>query len=48
MLTLQSFKSRSVCFLMFEVKRDSQGDVILLSLQGVSFTGKNEEMLYDY
>ena len=27
MQTLQSFKSRSVCFLIFEVKRDSQGEV---------------------
>ena len=42
MLTLQSFKSRGVCFLMFEVKRDSQGDVILLSSQGASITGVQE------
>ena len=38
MLTLQSSKSRSVCLLMFEVKQDSIGDVILLTSQGVSFT----------
>ena len=42
MLTLQSFKTQSVCFLMFEVKRDRQGDVILLSSQGVSFTEVQE------
>ena len=38
MLTLQSFKSWSVCLLVFEVKRNGQDDVILLSSQGVSFT----------
>ena len=39
MLTLQSFKSWSGCFQMFKVKQDSQGDDILLTLQGVvSFT----------
>ena len=42
MLTLQSFKSRIACLLMFEVKRDSLGDVILLSSQGVSFTKVQE------
>ena len=35
---LQSFKSRIVCLLIFEVKRDGQDDFILLSSQGVSFT----------
>ena len=38
MLTLQSFKYRIVCLLMFDIKQDSLGDVILLSSQGVSFT----------
>ena len=38
MLTLQSSKSWSVCLLMFDVKQDSQGDVILLTSPGVSFT----------
>ena len=37
-LMLQSFKSRIVCLLIFEVKRDGQDDFILLSSQGVSFT----------
>ena len=37
-LTLQSSKSRIVCLLIFKVKQDSQGDDILLTLQGVSFT----------
>ena len=38
MLTLQSSKSWIVCLLMFKVNRDSQGDDILLTSQGVSFT----------
>ena len=50
MLTLQSSRSRSVCLLMFEVKRDSLGDVILLTSQGFSFTevqdGLNVSTLY--
>ena len=37
MLTLQSSKSRIVCLLIFKVKRDSQGDYILLTPQGVSY-----------
>ena len=42
MLTLQSFKSRIVCLLIFEVKQDSLDNVILLSSQGVSFTEVQE------
>ena len=38
MLIIQSPKSRIVCLLMFKVKRDSQGDDILLTSQGFSFT----------
>ena len=42
MLTLQSFKSQSVCLLMFEVKWDNLSDVILLTSQGVSFSEVQE------
>ena len=42
MLTLQSFKSRIVYLLVFKVKQDSLGDVILLTSQGVSFTEVQE------
>ena len=42
MLTLQSFKSRIVCLLIFKVNQDSLGDVILLTSQGVSFTEVQE------
>ena len=45
MLILQSSKSRSVCLLMFEVKRDSLGDVILLTSQGVFFTEVQEGLI---
>ena len=42
MLILQFSKSWIVCLLMFEVKQDSLGDVILLPSQGVSFTEVQE------
>ena len=45
MLTLQSSKSRNVCLLMFEVKRDSLGDVILLTSQCVFFTEVQEVLI---
>ena len=45
MLTLQSSKSWIVCLLMFKVNRDSQGDDILLTSQGVSFTEVLEGLL---
>ena len=38
LLTLQSSYSRSVCLLMLKVNQDIQGNDILLTLQGVSFT----------
>ena len=38
MLTLQSSKSRIVCLLIVKVKHNSQGDDILFTSQGVSFT----------
>ena len=50
MLTLQSSKPQIVCLLVFKVKRDSQGDDILITSQGVSFTevldGFLNEILY--
>ena len=45
MLTLQSFKSRIVCLLIFKVNQDSQVDVILLASQGVSFTEVQEGLI---
>ena len=42
MLTLQSSKSRIFGLLIFKVNQDSIGDVILLTLQGVSFTEVQE------
>ena len=38
MLTLQSSKSWSVCFLVFKVKQESKSDDILFTSQGVFFT----------
>ena len=38
LLTLQSSYSRIVCLLMLKVNQDIQGNDILLTLQGVSFT----------
>ena len=46
MLTLQSSKSRIVCLLIVKVKHDSQGDDILLTSQGVSFTEVLEGLKY--
>ena len=48
MLTLQSIKSQNVCLLTLEVKRDSLGDVILLSSLGVSFTEVQEGLVVSY
>ena len=45
MLTIQSSKSRFVYLLMFELKQDSLGDVILLTSQGVSFTEVQEGLI---
>ena len=45
MLTLQSSKAWIVCSLIFEVNKDSQFDVILLALQGVSFTEVQEGLI---
>ena len=45
MLTLQSLKSQIVCLLIFKVNQDSLGDVILLTLQGVSFTEVQEGLI---
>ena len=42
MLTLQSSKSWIVRLLIFKVKQDSLGDVILLTSQVVSFTEVQE------
>ena len=45
MLTLQFSKSRSVYLLIFKVNQDILGDVILLVLKGVSFTGVQEGLI---
>ena len=46
MLTLKSSKSRIVCLLIFKVNQDSLGDVILLTLQGVSITDVQEGLKF--
>ena len=45
MLTLQSSKSLIAGLLIFKVNQDSLNDVILLTLQGVSFTKVQEGLI---
>ena len=46
MLTLQSSKSRIVCLLIVKGEHDSQGDDILFTSQGVSFSEVLEGLKY--